>query len=199
MPEARADAEDKPTAPADADPAPSPPHRVRHSRPTPCLIPKRRTCRRRRRMRRRGRARRLMRMPPPHPQSAAEEDVLTPDAIPQPVCFVSQAEQPLDPPVPYMGDILLLQEGMSAGLFLSPTDHAHTGPTAKAARADACLTPHIHRWWLPPPPRRPTGAACAARPARWCTCSLRWAFVRSCGSQGPPAWPGWQLPTSRRP
>ena len=47
-------------------------------------------------------------LPPPPPQSAAEEDVLTPDAIPQPVCFVSQAEQPLDPPVPYMGDILLL-------------------------------------------------------------------------------------------
>ena len=59
-------------------------------------------------MRRRGRPRRLMRMPPPPPHSAAEEDVLTPDAIPHPVCFVSQAEQPLDPPVPYMGDILLL-------------------------------------------------------------------------------------------
>ena len=102
-------------------------------------------------MRRRGRPRRLMRMPPPPPppQSAAEEDVLTSDAIPQPVCFVSQAEQPLDPPVPYVGNVLLLQEGMSAGLFLTPTDHAHVGPTAKAARADACLTPHIHRWFPP--------------------------------------------------
>ena len=53
--------------------------------------------------------------------------------------------------MPYMGDVLLLQEGVSAGLFLTPTDHAHVGPTAEAARADACLTPHIHRWWLPPP------------------------------------------------
>ena len=59
---------------------------------------------------------------------------------------MSQAEQPLDPPVPYMGDVLLLQEGVSAGLFLTPTDHAHMGPTAEAARADACLTQHIHRW-----------------------------------------------------
>ena len=117
----------------------------------PVLPPKRRTCRRRRRMRRRGRPRWLMRMPPAPPQSAAEVDVLTPDAIPQPICFVSQAEQPWDPPVPYMGDVLLLQEGMSAGLFLTPTDHAHAGPTAKAARADACLTPHIRRWWLPLP------------------------------------------------
>ena len=41
-------------------------------------------------------------------QSAAEEDVLTRDAIPQPVCFVSQAAQPLDPPLPYMGDILMV-------------------------------------------------------------------------------------------
>ena len=136
--------------------------------------------------------------PPPPPQSAAEEDFLTPDAIPQPVCFVPQAEQPLDPPVPYMGDVLLLQEGMSAGLFLTPTDHAHVGPTAKAARADACLTPHIHRWWLPPPLRPPTSAACAARPARWCTRSPHWA-PRSCGSQGPAAWPGWPWPTSPRP
>ena len=123
MPQAPADAEDRPAAPADAEDrsaapadadAPPLPHssRVRQRRPTSCLIPKRRTCRRRRRMRRRGRPRRLMRMPPPPPQSAAEEDVLTPDAIPQPVCFVSQAEQPLDPPVPYMGDILLLQEGL---------------------------------------------------------------------------------------
>ena len=53
--------------------------------------------------------------------------------------------------MPYVGDILLLQEGMSAGLFLTPTDHAHAGPTTKAARADVRLTPHIHRWWLPPP------------------------------------------------
>ena len=88
---------------------------------------------------------------PPPPESAADEDVLTTDAIPQPVCFVSQVEQPLDPPLPYMGDVLLLQEGMFAGLVLTPTDHAHVGPTAKAARADACLTPRIHRWWLPPP------------------------------------------------
>ena len=129
--------------------------------------------------------------PPPPLQNAAEEDVLTPDAIPQLVCFVSQAAQPLDPPVPYMGDVLLLQEGMCAGLFLTPTDHAHSGPTGGTAAA--CLTPHIHRWCLPPPPRRPTGAAGATRPARWCTRSLRLA-PRSCGSQGPPAWPGWQWP-----
>ena len=69
----------------------------------------------------------------PLPQNAAEEDVLTPEAIPQPVCFMSQAAQPLDPPVPYMGDILLLQEGMCAGLFLTPTDHAHAGPTGETA------------------------------------------------------------------
>ena len=87
----------------------------------------------------------------PPPQSAAEEDLLTSDAIPQPVCFVSQAAQPLDSPVPYMGDILLLQEGMCAGLFLTPTDYAHAGPTANTATAVACLTPHIHRWWLAPP------------------------------------------------
>ena len=95
--------------------------------------------RRRRWMRRRG-------WPPPPPQSAAEEDFLTPDAIAQPVCFVSQAEQPLDPPMPYMGDVLLLQEGVSAAVFLTSTDHVHVKPTAEAARADACLTPHIHRW-----------------------------------------------------
>ena len=50
-----------------------------------------------------------------------------------------------------MADVRLLQEGVSAGLFLTPTDHAQVGPTAKAARADACLTPHIQRWWFPPP------------------------------------------------
>ena len=61
MPEAPADAEERPAALADADAA-----------------------------------------PPPPPQSAAEEDVLTPDTIPQPVCFVSQDAQPLDPPVPYI-------------------------------------------------------------------------------------------------
>ena len=66
--------------------------------------------------------------PPPPPQSAAEEDFLTPDAIPQPVCFVSQAAQPLDPPVPYMGDIVLLQEGMCVGLCLTPSDHPHDQP-----------------------------------------------------------------------
>ena len=127
MPEAPADAEERPAAPADADAAP----------------------------------------PPPPPQSAAEEDVLTPDAIPQAVCFVSQAEQPLDPPVPYMGDVLLLQEGMSAGLFLTPTDHAHVGPTARRPeRMPASLRTSTAGGFPPPPPRRPTGAACAARPAR---------------------------------
>ena len=196
MPEAPADAEDRPAAPADADAAPPPQSAAEEADPVPDPqeedmpeVPAH--------AEERPAAPADADAPPPPPQSAAEEDVLTPDAIPQPVCFVSQAEQPLDPPVPYMGDILLLQEEMSAGLFVTPTDQAHAGPTAKAATADACLTPHIHRWWLPPP-RRPTGAACAARPARWCTRSLRWA-PRSCGSQGPPAWPGWQWPTSRRP
>ena len=101
MPEAPADAEERPAALADAD------------------------------------------APPPPPQSAAEEDVLTPDAIPQPVCFVSQAAQPLDPLVPYIGDILLLQEGVRAGLFLTPIHHAHARPPGETA--DDCVTPHIHR------------------------------------------------------
>ena len=91
-----------------------------------------------------------------------------------------QAAQPLDPPVPYMGDILLLQDGMCAGLFLTPTDHAHAGPTAMALQGghSGCLPHSAHPPVVappPPPPRRPTGAACAARPARWCTRSLRWA------------------------
>ena len=140
MPEAPANAEERPAAPADAD-APPPPH------------------------------------------SAAEEDVLTPDAIPQLVCFVSQAEQPLDPPVPYMGDILLLQEGMSAGLFLTPTDHAHAGPTAKAARADACLTPHIDRWWLPPPDATDRcRVRCTAGTVVYSFAALGAAFVREPGA-----------------
>ena len=67
----------------------------------------------------------------PPPQSATEEDLLTSDAIPQPVCLVSQAAQPLDPPVPYMGDILLLQEGMCAGLFLTPTTTRTRGPPSR--------------------------------------------------------------------
>ena len=120
----------------------------------------------------------------PPPQSAAEEDVLTPDAIPQPVCFVSQAAQPLDPPVPYMGDILLLQEGMCAGLFLTPTDHAHAGPIGGTAAA--CLTPHIHRWCPPPPPRgdRPVPRALHGRHGGVLVrCAGR--RVRA-GSRGPP-------------
>ena len=138
-------------------------------------------------MRRRGRPRRLLRMPPPPPHRVRQRrQVLTPDAIPQPVCFVSQAEQPLDPPVPYMGDILLLQEGMSAGLFLTPNDHAHAGPTAKAARADACLTPHIHRWCPPPPPRgdRPVPRAlhCTAGTVVYSFAALGAAFVRELGA-----------------
>ena len=139
-------------------------------------------------MRRRGRPCRLMRMPPPPLQSAAEEDFLTPDAIPQPVCFVSQAEQPLDPPVPYMGDVLLLQEGMSAGLFLTPTNQAHVGPTAKAARADARLTPHIHRWWLPPPEATDfCRVRCTAGTVVYLFAALGAAFVREPGA-GRMAW-----------
>ena len=120
---------------------------------------------------------------PPPPTSAAEEDVLTPDAIPQPVCFVSQAEQPSDPPVPYVGDVLLLQEGMSAGLFVTPTDHAHAGPTTKAARADACLTPHIHRWWLPPPEATDRcRVRCTAGTVVYLFAALGAAFVREPGA-----------------
>ena len=140
-------------------------------------------------MRRRGR-------PPPPSQSAAEEDFLNPDAIPQPVCFVSQAEQPLDPLVPYMGDVLLLQDGVSAGLFLTPTDHAHVGLIAEAVRVDACLTPHIHRWSLCPPEAT---NFCRVR----CTAgTVVYSFAalgpRSCGSQGPAPWPGGPWPNSPR-
>ena len=118
---------------------------------------------------------------PPPPQSAAEEDVLTPDAIPQPVCFVSQAAQPLDPPVPYMGDILLLQEGMCAGLFLTPTDHAHVGPTGGTAAA--CPAPHIHRWWLPPAAATDQcRLRCTAGTVVYSFAALGAAFVRELGA-----------------
>ena len=116
------------------------------------------------------------------PQSAPEEDVLTPDAIPKPVCFVSQAAQPLDLPVPYMGDILLLQEGMCAGLFLNSTDHAHAGPTG--GRATACLTPHIHQW-CPPPPTEATDRCrvrCTAGTVVYSFAALGAAFVREPGA-----------------
>ena len=101
---------------------------------------------------------------------------------------MSQAEQPLDPPVPYMGDVLLLQEGVSAGLFLTPTDHAHVGPTAEAARADACLTPHIHRWWLPPPEATDfCRVRCTAGTVVYSFAALGAAFVREPGA-GRMAW-----------
>ena len=99
--------------------------------------------------------------------------------------------------MPYMGDVLLLQEAGSAGVFLTPTDHAHVGPGDEAARADACLTPHIHRWWPPPPEATDF---CRVR----CTAgTVVYSFAalgpRSCGCQGPAAWPGWPWPTSPRP
>ena len=123
--------------------------------------------------------------PPPWQRRTSS---ITPDAIPQPVCFVSQAEKPLDPPVPYMGDVLLLQEGVSAGLFLTPTDHAHVGPTAEAARADACLTPHIHRWWLPPPEATYfCRVRCTAGTVVYSFAALGAAFVREPGA-GRMAW-----------
>ena len=97
------------------------------------------------------------------PPPPAEEDFLTPDAIPQPVCFVSQAEQPLDPPVPYMGDVLLLQERVSAGLFLTPTDHAHVGPTCQGGQS-GCLPHSAHPPVVASPPPRPPTSACCCSP-----------------------------------
>ena len=90
--------------------------------------------------------------------------------------------------MPYMGDVLLLQEGVSAGLFLTPTDHAHVGPTTEAARADACLTPHIHRWWLPPPEATDfCRVRCTAGTVVYSFAALGATFVREPGA-GRMAW-----------
>ena len=83
--------------------------------------------------------------------------------------------------MPYMGDILLLQEGMCAGLFLTPTDHAHAGPTG--GTATACLTPHIHRWW--PPPHEATDRCrvrCTAGTVVYSFAALGAAFMREPGA-----------------
>ena len=55
------------------------------------------------------------------------------------------------PPVPYFGDVLLLQTGVGAArLFFTCFTGPHVAPGAGDGAED-CPVKHIHRWWVPPP------------------------------------------------
>ena len=54
----------------------------------------------------------------------------------------------MKPNVPYLGDVVLVQDGTTATFHLTPLDLPPVAPADESAKG--CPTHHAHRWWLPP-------------------------------------------------
>ena len=70
----------------------------------------------------------------------------TPDIIPaSSTAYISQSPIPVKPNVPYLGDVVLLQDGATATFHLAPLANPHVAPADESA--EGCPNRHAHRSW----------------------------------------------------